>query len=74
MLEARRGRPDRVAQIGDHFRLARSQCLVRMGGVDQLRVRPLNHLHFLQALADDLDLRDDVLDFASAMIEIPQLR
>ena len=72
-LEACAGRRDHAAQVSDHFRLACPQRLVGMGGVDQLCVFPFHHLHFLQALADNLDLRNDVLDFANTIIEVAQV-
>ena len=72
-LEIRRGLPDRIPQIGNCLRLPRPQRLVGMGGIDQLRVLSSHRLHFLEALGDDLDLRDDILDLADALVQMVQI-
>jgi hypothetical protein len=44
-----------------------------MGRIDQLRVLSSDRLHFLEALGDHLDLRDDVLDLADALVQVVQM-
>ena len=47
---------------------------MRVGGIDEVGVLAFHHLHLLQALAHDLDVRNDVLDLADAVIEVAQLQ
>jgi hypothetical protein len=47
--------------------------LVGVGRVDEVSILPGRYLHFLQPLAHDFDLGNDILDLADAVVEVAQV-